>query len=104
MNKKINNDRYDDYTTIFGNDCLSRLHNMNIFMIGAGAIGCEYLKIMSLMGIGKNGQITVTDHDQIEKSNLNRQFLFGESDLNGFKSEVACNKARNMNNEFNVIS
>jgi ubiquitin-activating enzyme E1 len=47
-------------------------------MVGAGALGCEYLKLFALMGLGcdKSGKITVTDDDTIEKSNLNRQFLF----------------------------
>ena len=47
-------------------------------MIGAGAIGCEMLKLYALMGIGagKKGMIYCTDNDNIELSNLNRQFLF----------------------------
>jgi len=35
-------------------------------MIGAGALGCELIKLFSLMGIGSNkGLITVTDNDHI---------------------------------------
>ena len=51
--------------------------------MGAGAIGCEMLKNWSLMGIatGPRGLITVTDMDTIEKSNLNRQFLFRPWDV-----------------------
>lgn len=43
-------------------------------MIGAGALGCEYLKMFALMGLGTadQGKLTVTDDDQIEISNLNR--------------------------------
>ena len=44
--------------------------------IGCGAIGCELLKNFALLGIGVAGRLTITDHDLIEKSNLNRQFLF----------------------------
>lgn len=34
-------------------------------MVGAGALGCEYLKMFALLGLGsgKNGQFTVTDDD-----------------------------------------
>ena len=41
-------------------------------MIGAGALGFEFLKIFTLMGIGanKNKFITFTDNDKIEMSNL----------------------------------
>jgi len=43
-------------------------------MVGAGALGCEFLKIFSLMGLGcsNKGLLTVTDDDNIETSNLNR--------------------------------
>ena len=46
--------------------------------VGAGAIGCEILKNFAMMGIGASpqGAVYVTDMDIIEKSNLNRQFLF----------------------------
>lgn len=51
--------------------------------VGAGAIGCELLKNFALMGLGasEDGHITVTDMDFIEKSNLNRQFLFRSKDI-----------------------
>ena len=43
-------------------------------MIGAGALGCEFVKAFSLMGVGcsEQGKVTVTDNDNIEVSNLNR--------------------------------
>jgi len=43
-------------------------------MIGAGAIGCELLKNFAMLGLGsgEGGQITLTDPDVIELSNLNR--------------------------------
>ena len=46
--------------------------------VGAGAIGCEILKNFAMMGVGASpeGAVYVTDMDIIEKSNLNRQFLF----------------------------
>lgn len=62
------------------------------FVVGAGAIGCELLKNFSMMGLGcrmnaaddskiDDGCIVVTDMDTIEKSNLNRQFLFRPHDV-----------------------
>ena len=61
---------------------MAKLFNLNCFMVGAGAIGCEMLKNMAMMGVGaEKGAITVTDPDAIEKSNLNRQFLFRPHDI-----------------------
>jgi len=41
------------------------------------------LKNFAMMGIGcdKDGAVYVTDMDSIEKSNLNRQFLFRSDDI-----------------------
>ena len=72
-------------------------------MIGAGALGCEYLKIFSMMGIStsKNSKVIITDNDNIEISNLNRQFLFRKEHTGKSKSECACKVIKEMNKEFN---
>jgi ubiquitin-activating enzyme E1 len=38
-----------------------------LFVVGAGALGCEYIKMFALMGLGsgKGGNIWVTDDDEI---------------------------------------
>lgn len=59
--------------------CLSWIF---FFQVGAGAIGCELLKNFAMIGLASgNGEVIVTDMDTIEKSNLNRQFLFRPSDV-----------------------
>ena len=62
--------------------------------MGAGAIGCELLKNFAMMGLGK---MIVTDMDTIEKSNLNRQFLFRPWDIQKLKSQTAANVITKMN-------
>jgi ubiquitin-activating enzyme E1 len=60
-------------------------------VIGAGALGCEFIKMFSLMGLSsQKGRMTVTDDDNIEISNLNRQFLFRKKHVGKNKSETAC--------------
>ena len=72
-------------------------------MIGAGALGFEFLKIFTLMGIGanKNKFITFTDNDKIEMSNLSRQFLFKRKDNGLDKSEISCKEAKKINANIN---
>ena len=98
--------RYDDQIKIYGRETQELLGNVKTFMVGAGALGCEYAKAMALMGLGcgPNGSVTVTDNDNIEVSNLNRQFLFRQPDVGSSKSATACAKAKAMNPEFNVTT
>ncbi|KAF6780064.1 hypothetical protein AHF37_00432 [Paragonimus kellicotti] len=72
--------------------------------VGAGAIGCELLKNFALMGIGASpcGKITITDMDSIERSNLNRQFLFRPWDISKMKATVAAAAVKRMNPELNI--
>jgi ubiquitin-activating enzyme E1 len=73
-------------------------------MVGAGALGCEYIKSFALMGVGcsSEGLVAVTDNDNIEISNLNRQFLFRQNNVGDAKSKVACTIAKEMNNNLQV--
>jgi len=90
--------RYDGQTAIFGTDFQRQLANLNLFLVGAGALGCEFLKNFALMGIATGeGLITLTDMDNIEKSNLSRQFLFRDSDIGKMKSACASVAAKKMN-------
>lgn len=95
------NSRYDGQIAVFGRNFQDKIANYREFLVGAGAIGCEMLKNWSMMGVGTgpNGVIHVTDLDTIEKSNLNRQFLFRAKDLGNFKSEVAAAAVSDMNPE-----
>lgn len=95
--------RYNSQSIIFGDNFQQRLGDLKYFVIGAGAIGCELLKNFAMMGIGANaGEIIVTDMDRIEKSNLNRQFLFRPHDVNNSKSRTAAKAIKVMNRDVNI--
>ncbi|XP_075742971.1 ubiquitin-like modifier-activating enzyme 1 [Rhipicephalus microplus] len=97
--------RYDAQARVFGSDVVTRLLGQNYLVVGAGAIGCELLKNFSMMGLGAAcGSIHVTDMDVVERSNLNRQFLFRAEDIGRMKSTVAAEAVARMNPEINVIS
>eukprot|EP01116_Phalansterium_solitarium_P005098 TRINITY_DN1640_c0_g2_i3.p1 TRINITY_DN1640_c0_g2~~TRINITY_DN1640_c0_g2_i3.p1 ORF type:complete len:1022 (+),score=445.16 TRINITY_DN1640_c0_g2_i3:103-3168(+) len=91
--------RYDGQVAVFGRRMQQQLGDLRYFLVGAGALGCEYLKNFAMMGVaaGERGQLTLTDMDTIEKSNLSRQFLFRNSDIGKLKSLAAAAAARSMN-------
>ncbi|KAF1788615.1 Ubiquitin-activating enzyme E1, Cys active site [Phytophthora cactorum] len=74
--------------------------SLNMFLVGAGAIGCEMLKNWAMMGVASNkdGTIHITDMDTIEKSNLNRQFLFRSKDA--YVSRVGAESEDQFNDDF----
>eukprot|EP00002_Diphylleia_rotans_P028574 TRINITY_DN5775_c0_g3_i4.p1 TRINITY_DN5775_c0_g3~~TRINITY_DN5775_c0_g3_i4.p1 ORF type:complete len:1201 (+),score=238.65 TRINITY_DN5775_c0_g3_i4:1107-4709(+) len=92
-------DRYDPQVAIFGRSLQNQLLNLKYFMVGAGALGCEFLKNFALMGIacGPEGLLTLTDDDTIEKSNLTRQFLFRNWMIGQSKSSAAANVVKSIN-------
>ncbi|CAJ1384081.1 unnamed protein product [Effrenium voratum] len=95
--------RYDDQIAILGKSMQQAIANMKIFLVGAGALGCEFLKSFAMMGAGcGDGKLTVTDMDRIEISNLNRQFLFRQSDVGSSKSHSAARAAKAMNKDLKV--
>lgn len=96
--------RYADQVAIFGEAFQRAVGDLHLFLVGAGALGCEYLKCFSMLGAGcgRNGKVQVTDMDRIEVSNLNRQFLFRQIDVGKPKSATAAMAARRMNGSLQV--
>jgi ubiquitin-activating enzyme E1 len=89
---------------IYGSDIESKLANSSWFIPGSGAIGCELLKNLAFLGVATNkGTIYLTDPDNIEKSNLNRQFLFRSHHIGKPKSLMAAESIRLMKPLFNIV-
>jgi ubiquitin-activating enzyme E1 len=90
---------YEGYINVFGKDVFNKIQNTKVFIAGAGAIGCELLKQVGSLGIRN---ITITDMDNIEKSNLSRQFLFSDKDINKSKSTTAMHKVNELFPDKNI--
>lgn len=92
-NKDFEEDRYSRLRLIPWWD-QDRLKNATIMVVGAGAIGNELIKNLTLLGIGK---ILVFDMDDIENTNLTRSILYRRSDVGRYKAEVAVERAMEIN-------
>lgn len=96
----VSNNRYEGIINIFGKETLDKIQETTPFVVGSGAIGCELIKNLGMLGV-KN--IILTDMDYIEKSNLSRQFLFNDNDIRKSKAQIAALKIKEMNPDINII-
>ncbi len=93
--------KYDGLVNVFGKKFLESIQNTVPFVVGSGAIGCELVKNLGMIGVKR---VYLTDPDHIEKSNLSRQFLFNDSDIRQSKSETASKKIKIMNPDVEIIA
>lgn len=72
-----------------------------VTVIGAGGIGCPAIQALAAAGVGR---ITVIDDDVVALSNLQRQFLFGEADIDRAKVEVVGEAIARLNPHVRVVA
>lgn len=79
-----------------------KVRNAKVLVVGAGALGNEVIKNLTLFGVGT---IFVCDFDRIELSNLTRSVLFREKDAyeHSYKAEVTAKRAMEINPQTKVI-
>ncbi len=70
-----------------------------VMVIGAGALGNEVIKNLTLMGIG---HLFILDFDTIEAANLSRSVLFREGDSGRRKAEIAAARVKALNPDVHV--
>src|SRR5688572_23578613 len=87
---QLDEDRFDRFRLISWWD-QAKLARAKVLVIGAGALGNEIIKNLSLLGIGN---LFIADLDRVENSNLSRSVLYRESDNGSAKAVVAARAAR----------
>lgn len=84
-----------------GQDGLNLLRKKRAAVIGVGALGTTQAEILVRSGIG---EITLIDRDYVDLTNLQRQTLFTEEDVNQQmpKAEAAKRRLQAVNKEVNI--
>lgn len=78
-----------------------KLRNASVLIVGVGGLGCPAAQYLAGAGIGKIG---LMDHDKVSITNLHRQVLYTESDLEKSKALVAKEKLQGLNSEIELIA
>jgi adenylyltransferase/sulfurtransferase len=88
--------RYARHITLpeVGEKGQQRLLKGRVLLVGAGGLGCPTALYLAAAGVGTLGLV---DADVVDMSNLQRQVLFGESDLGRPKVEAAKERLLDLN-------
>lgn len=89
-------DRYARHIVLkeIGGAGQSRLLSSHVLLVGAGGIGSPAIQYLAAAGIGR---LTIVDDDVVDLANLQRQTLFGTSDIGRGKGETACAAVARLN-------
>ncbi|WP_127782301.1 adenylyltransferase/sulfurtransferase MoeZ [Rhodococcus sp. X156] len=83
-----------------GMDGQKRLKNAKVLCIGAGGLGSPALLYLAAAGVGTLG---IVDFDVVDESNLQRQVIHGQSDLDKPKAVSAKESIEEINPLVNVV-
>jgi molybdopterin-synthase adenylyltransferase len=88
--------RYDRQMMMshFGEEGQEKLKKSRVFIAGAGGLGSAAAYYLTAAGVGA---LRIVDKDQVDLSNLNRQILHWESDIDRSKVESAKEKLSRLN-------
>src|ERR1700731_1217559 len=84
-----------------GGEGQARIRAATVAIVGCGALGTVQAEAMARAGVGR---LRIIDRDFVEWSNLQRQFLFDESDAAEAspKAVAAARRLKQVNSEVNV--
>ena len=77
-----------------GREGQERLKNGSVLVVGAGALGSASSLYLAAAGVGRIGLV---DADTVDRSNLQRQVLYGESSVGQPKLAAAAARLRDLN-------
>ena len=64
----------------------SKIREAKVLIIGMGGLGCPVSEFLTRSGIGTLG---IVDYDKVSLSNIHRQTLYTEKDINKSKVKIA---------------
>ena len=87
----------------FGEEGQKKLSKSKALIVGCGALGTVIANMMARAGVG---ELVIVDRDFIELTNLQRQVLFDESDVENSipKAEAAKAKLAKINSQIKVTA
>ncbi len=79
--------------------CQGKLESAKVAVLGVGGLGGWSALALSCCGIG---EMLLVDFDRVELTNLNRQVLYGEADIDRLKAEAAAERLVSFNSRMRL--
>jgi molybdopterin/thiamine biosynthesis adenylyltransferase/rhodanese-related sulfurtransferase/molybdopterin converting factor small subunit len=84
-----------------GLDGQKRLKLGSALIVGMGGLGSPVSLYLAAAGVGRIG---IIDFDSVDSSNLQRQVLYGTSDVGSSKVQTAAARLRDLNPEIDIVA
>lgn len=82
-------------------ECQARLEAARIVVFGVGGLGSWSAWALACCGVG---ELLLIDGDRVEPSNLNRQILYSETDVDRLKVEIAASRLKAFNPATRIVA
>lgn len=82
-----------------GEDGQEKLKRSKVFIAGSGGLGSPIAIYLAVAGVGT---IRIVDHDRVDVTNLNRQVLHWDRDIDRKKVDSAMEKLRDLNSALSI--
>ena len=99
MSKKLNKKEIEKFSRQIilrniGGLGQKKIQESKVLIIGMGGLGCPAAEFLTRSGIGNLG---LADYDKVELSNIHRQTLYSEKDINKSKVKISKKKLNEIN-------
>lgn len=85
---------------VIGEEKLNKIMSSHMAVLGVGGVGGYVVEMLTRLGVGK---LTIIDFDKIDISNLNRQIIATNNNLNCYKTTEFVKRIKSINPNCEVV-
>ncbi len=85
---------------LLGDEAMEKIKKARVAVFGVGGVGGYVVEALARSGVG---ELHLIDSDRVSLSNINRQIIALHSTLGRLKTEVAAERARDINPQIKVV-
>lgn len=91
---------YERIIKLIGEDNLNKIKKTTVCVVGLGGVGGYAVEGLVRSGIGK---LILVDYDKVDITNLNRQIIANQNNINYYKTDIAEKRIKEINPNCEII-